>query len=69
MSMPSIRMYGKKLVQILSHKGLCGCAETEIDIYSDAGIVCVGGSDLAITEINDEYISIKGNINSIAYKN
>lgn len=67
MSMPSIRIYGRKRVQILSHKGLCGCGENEIDIHSDAGILRVCGSELAITEISDEYISVKGNIDSISY--
>ena len=69
MSMPSIRIYGRKCVQILSHKGLCGCCENEINIYSDVGVICICGSSLTITEISDEYISIKGNITSIAYQN
>ena len=69
MNIPSMRLYGKTRVQIFSHKGLCGYSSSEIDIFSAVGIICVCGTDLEITEINDEYISIKGNIERIAYKN
>ena len=40
----------------------------EIQILSAVGIICVCGKNLEITEINDEYISIKGCIDRIAYK-
>ncbi len=69
MSMPSVRIYGNRLVQILAHRGLCGCTESEIDINSGAGVICIKGKDLAIAEINDEYISVKGDVNSITYGN
>lgn len=69
MNIPSMRLYGKTRVQILSHKGLCSYSSNEIEIFSAVGIICVGGKNLEITEINDEYISIKGCIERIAYKN
>lgn len=69
MNIPSMRLYGKTRVQILSHKGLCGYSSDQIEIFSSVGIICVCGKDLEITEINDEYISIKGSIERIAYKN
>ena len=62
MNIPSMRLYGKTRVQILSHKGLCGFSGDEIQILSAVGIICVCG------KINDEYISIKGCIDRIAYK-
>ena len=65
MNIPSMRLYGKTRVQILSHKGLCGFSGEEIQILSAVGIICVCGKNL---EINDEYISIKGCIDRIAYK-
>ena len=68
MNIPSMRLYGKTRVQILSHKGLCGFSGDEIQILSAVGIICVCGKNLEITEINDEYISIKGRIDRIAYK-
>lgn len=69
MSCPSMRLYGKRLVQILSHRGLrlysCEC----IEVFSDIGIISVCGKALEIAEINDEYIAIKGDISKIAYVN
>lgn len=69
MNVPSMRLYGKTRLQILSHKGLCGYSDTEISVYSTVGTICVGGKGLEILEINDEYISIKGSIERIAYQN
>ncbi len=69
MNIPSMRLYGKTRVQILSHKGLCSYSGGEIEIFSAVGIISVCGKELEITEINDEYISIKGSIDRIAYKN
>ena len=60
MNVPSMRLYGKTRLQILSHKGLCGYSDTEISVYSTVGTICVGGK---------EYISIKGSIERIAYQN
>lgn len=68
MRIPSIRLYGKRKVQIITHKGVCSCGEKCIEIFSMAGIICVCGKDLEIMEITDEYLCINGKIESIAYK-
>ena len=49
------------------HAPVCFSGD-EIQILSAVGIICVCGKNLEITEINDEYISIKGCIDRIAYK-
>lgn len=68
MNIPSIRLYGKRKVQILTHKGLCSCSDKHIEVFSVAGIICICGKQLEVAEINDEYLCIKGVIESIAYK-
>ncbi len=68
MRVPSMRLYGKENVQIISHKGICKCCEKCIEIFSNAGIICVEGCDLEISVLNDEYISIRGIIEKIFYK-
>lgn len=68
MSIPSIRLYGKRKVQIITHKGICSCSDRCVQIFSVAGIICVCGKDLEITEITDEYLCIKGTIEGISYK-
>lgn len=68
MNIPSIRLYGRRKAQILTHKGLCSCSDKNIEIFSMAGIICVCGRDLEVAEINDEYLCIKGAIESISYK-
>ena len=68
MSIPSMRLYGKSMVQILSHKGLRACSSECIEIFSDVGVICIGGRHLEITENSDEYISVKGELEKIAYE-
>ena len=62
MRIPSIRLYGKRKAQILTHKGIKSCSDRHIEIF------CVCGRQLEITEINDEYLCVKGVIESISYK-
>ncbi len=68
MSIPSIRLYGKRKVQVITHKGICSCSDRCIQIFSVAGIICVCGKELEILEITDEYLCIKGIIEGISYK-
>lgn len=68
MRIPSIRLYGKRKAQILTHKGIKACSDRHIEIFSVAGVICVCGRQLEITEINDEYLCVKGVIESISYK-
>lgn len=68
MKIPSMRLYGKENVQIISHKGLGTCSEKSIEIYTNAGIMCINGKSLEISVINNEYISIRGVIEQIFYK-
>lgn len=68
MRIPSMRLYGKENVQIISHKGLGKCTENCIEIFSNAGTICVCGEKLEISIIREEYISIRGKIKSIFYK-
>ena len=68
MRIPSIRLYGKRKAQILTHKGIKTCSDRHIEIFSVAGVICVCGRQLEITEINDEYLCVKGVIESISYK-
>ncbi|MBO5148152.1 MAG: YabP/YqfC family sporulation protein [Clostridia bacterium] len=68
MRIPSIRLYGKRKAQILTHKGIKSCSDRHIEIFSVAGVICVCGRQLEITEINDEYLCVKGVIESISYK-
>ena len=68
MKIPSLRLYGKENVKIISHKGLGKCTENCIEILSNAGIICICGGKLDISIINDEYISINGIIEQIFYK-
>lgn len=68
MRIPSIRLYGKRKAQILTHKGIKSCSDRYIEIFSVAGVICVCGRQLEITEINDEYLCVKGVIESISYK-
>ena len=68
MRIPSIRLYGKRKAQILTHKGIKTCSDRHIEIFSVAGVICVCGRPLEITEINDEYLCVKGVIESISYK-
>ena len=68
MSIPSIRLYGNRKVQVITHKGICSCSDRHIEIFSIAGIICVCGKELEILEITDEYLCIKGIIEGISYK-
>ena len=68
MRIPSIRLYGKRKAQILTHRGIKSCSDRHIEIFSVAGVICVCGRQLEITEINDEYLCVKGVIESISYK-
>ena len=68
MRIPSIRLYGNRKVQILTHKGICACSDSCVEVFSVAGIICVFGKNLEIMEINDEYLCIKGKIEGISYK-
>ncbi|MBE7057698.1 MAG: hypothetical protein E7387_01170 [Ruminococcaceae bacterium] len=68
MSIPSIRLYGNRKVQVITHKGICSCSDRHIEIFSIAGIICVCGKNLEIMEITDEYLCIKGTIEGISYK-
>lgn len=68
MKIPSIRLYGKRKAQILTHKGICSCNDKCVEIFSIAGIICVFGKQLEIAEITDEYLCVKGIIDGIAYK-
>lgn len=68
MRIPSIRLYGKRKAQVLTHKGIKSCSDRHIEIFSVAGVICVCGRQLEITEINDEYLCVKGVIESISYK-
>lgn len=68
MSIPSIRLYGKRKVQVITHKGICSCCDRCIEVFSVAGIICVCGKNLEIMEITDEYLCIKGVIEGISYK-
>ena len=54
MRIPSIRLYGKRKAQILTHKGIKSCSDRHIEIFSVAGVICVCGRQLEITEINDD---------------
>lgn len=67
MSSPSMRLYGKSMVQILSHRGLRAYSGECIEIFSAVGIISICGKHLEITEISDEYIAVKGEIAKIAY--
>ncbi len=69
MKIPSMRLYGKENVQIISHRGLGKCDKKCIEIFTEAGILCIKGENLEISIINVEYISIRGLIEQIFYKN
>ena len=64
---PSVRLLGKEITEVMNHKGLKSCGEEEICIHTKIGILSVSGAMLSIKEINPAGIRIEGRIEKICY--
>ncbi|MCR6513494.1 MAG: sporulation protein YqfC [Clostridium sp.] len=67
-NIPKITVLGNQEVLIENHKGLLKFTNEEILLNSRLGKITIEGSKLNIMYIGDDTIAVKGEFNSIYYK-
>lgn len=68
LSLPKVTLLAQKEVTIENYKGIIELGTEKIRLYTGAGILCLSGSDLDISAITDEDISIFGIIRKIEFE-
>ncbi len=68
-NIPLVNLIGNSELTIENYKGIVLYSENKIRINTQIGIVTVNGSNLTLTRVLTEKISIKGKIIEINYAN
>ena len=62
---PKITVTGDYLVEIVNHKGIISLSEEEIEVNTRKYVYKILGSNLIITALTDEELTVSGNLVSI----
>ncbi|QCX32408.1 sporulation protein YqfC [Caloramator sp. E03] len=67
MGVPNIKMIGNIEVSIENHKGVIEYSKNILRINSHIGIIKIYGKELEVKEINQEFITVIGNIEIVEF--
>ncbi len=65
--MPSVRLIGNTVTEIVNHKGLKEYSEEMVSVNTKIGVLYIEGSHLLIKEISAEGLRLEGRVKRIAY--
>lgn len=66
--LPSVNLVGNRKAEICNYKGLLSVSRECVCVSTRAGDLAVEGHDLEVAEIAREYITVRGAIRRIYYK-
>lgn len=67
-NLPVITLVGRGGIDIENYKSILEYSDTSVSVNTSAGIVSVTGESLELKSVTAEYISVKGIIGSVMFK-
>lgn len=63
-----LTLLGREQVSVINHRGIVAYAPERIMLQLSEGRLEINGSDLSLTELNEEQLTIGGLINSLLFR-